>query len=93
MHGTDDGIEVYNGHYPGPVFGEVGFKDPQAVVWVWVSEGFAELVDKRAFEHLVLQHERKEEMHPRNLQAPYPCDGRSGGDEDAIPAGSCNTAR
>ena len=35
------------------MFSKVVLEDPQAVVWV--SEGFAEFMDKRAFEHLVPQ--------------------------------------
>ena len=91
MRGVDDGIKVYDRHDPGPVRSEVRFKNPQAIVWVGVGEGLAEFMDERTFKHLIPECERKEEMYPRDLQAPYPCHIRPSSNEDTIPAGSRDT--
>ena len=73
MCGADDGIKVYDGHDPGPVWSEVRFENLQAIVRVGVGEGLAEFMDERTFKHLIPEREQKEEMYPCDLQAPYPC--------------------
>ena len=60
MCGADDGIDVHYRHNPVAIIAVVGFKNPQAVVWVWISETLAEFMDERAFKHLLPKRERKE---------------------------------
>ena len=59
MPGTDDGIDMHNGHDPVPIVIIVWFKDPQAVVWVGICETLAEFVNECTFERLLPERERK----------------------------------
>ena len=72
MRTADDGVEVDNRHDSVLIRAEVWFKNPEAIIWVWVVERLAEFVDKGALELFVPEYKREEEMYPCNVKAPYP---------------------
>ena len=59
MSGANNGIDVHNRHNSVPVVVVVGFKNPQAIVRVGISERLAVFVDKGTFKCLISDYKRK----------------------------------
>lgn len=48
VSGTDYRVHMYDRHDPIPIGVKVRLNDPHPIIRVWVIEGFAKMVDKRA---------------------------------------------